>query len=70
MRCRDYMAKPFSFEELLARVRLRLRSDSNAGAAASTLSHGGLSLDLRTRRGWAIVRSTCRPARSPRPKPF
>ena len=46
----DYMAKPFSFEELLARVRLRLRSDSNAGAAASTLSHGGLSLDLRTRR--------------------
>lgn len=43
----DYMAKPFSFEELLARIRLRLRSD---GGEAMVLSHGAISLDLRTRR--------------------
>ncbi|ROS31820.1 response regulator transcription factor [Cellulomonas sp. PhB150] len=44
----DYMAKPFRFEELLARIRLRL-----AGPATddpTTLTHGALSLDLRTRR--------------------
>lgn len=45
----DYMAKPFRFEELLARVRLRLRSES-PGGEPTVLSHGGLSLDLRTRR--------------------
>ena len=44
----DYMAKPFSFEELLARIRLRLRTE--AGAEATVLSHGAVSLDLRTRR--------------------
>ncbi len=44
----DYMSKPFRFEELLARVRLRLR---DAGTAEETvLRQGGLSLDLRTRR--------------------
>ena len=44
----DYMPKPFRFEELLARVRLRL-----AGARqgeVTVLSVGDLSLDLRTRR--------------------
>ena len=46
----DYMAKPFSFEELLARVRLRLRPDPATAASATTLTHRDLSLDLRTRR--------------------
>ena len=44
----DYMPKPFRFEELLARVRLRL-----AGGRApeiTVLTSGDLSLDLRTRR--------------------
>jgi DNA-binding response OmpR family regulator len=44
----DYMSKPFSFDELLARIRLRLR-----GARAdtpSTLSHGDITLNLLTRR--------------------
>lgn len=44
----DYMPKPFRFEELLARIRLRLRSESGGGDA-TVLSYGDLSLDLRTR---------------------
>ncbi|MEP7763561.1 response regulator transcription factor [Sanguibacter sp. 25GB23B1] len=46
----DYMAKPFRFEELLARIRLRLRSENETGTESNELVHGGLSLDLRTRR--------------------
>ena len=44
----DYMAKPFRFEELLARVRLR--STPTHTSDESVLSCGGLQLDLRTRR--------------------
>ena len=44
----DYVTKPFRFEELLARVRVRLRAD---GVAEPTvLQAGDLTLDLRTRR--------------------
>jgi DNA-binding response OmpR family regulator len=44
----DYIPKPFKFDELLARVRVRLR---DAGQSATTaLSHGAVSLDLHTRR--------------------
>jgi len=43
----DYMSKPFRFEELLARVRIRLRDVGSK--PASSLSHGGLVLDVRTR---------------------
>ncbi|NKY36076.1 response regulator transcription factor [Nocardia speluncae] len=46
----DYMTKPFQFAELLARVRLRLQDDTTAGAPSASLSHNGLSLDLRSRR--------------------
>lgn len=47
----DYMAKPFRFEELLARVKLRLR-DASGGATGPTseLRHGDLVLDVRTRQ--------------------
>jgi two-component system, OmpR family, copper resistance phosphate regulon response regulator CusR len=44
----DYMPKPFRFEELLARVRLRLAPDRIA--EPTVLSCGGLHLDLRTRQ--------------------
>src|SRR5699024_1392984 len=44
----DYMRKPFAFDELLARIRLRLRS-APAGEA-TILKAGSISLDLRTRR--------------------
>ena len=43
----DYLAKPFSFEELLARVRARLR---DARSRPTMLAVGGLSLDLITRQ--------------------
>ncbi|WP_413452105.1 response regulator transcription factor [Georgenia phoenicis] len=45
----DYMPKPFRFEELLARIRLRLRAPEQGAQATSVLSFGDLSLDLRTR---------------------
>lgn len=43
----DYMAKPFRFEELLARIRIRLKDQG--GAQSVVLTQGDLSLDLRTR---------------------
>jgi two-component system OmpR family response regulator len=44
----DYVTKPFSFEELAARVRAHLRqADSEA---ATTLEAGGIRLDLVDRR--------------------
>jgi DNA-binding response OmpR family regulator len=45
----DYMAKPFRLEELLARVRLRLRPQAN-GADTRILRVGTLELDLGSRR--------------------
>lgn len=42
------VAKPFRVEELLARVRLRLATERTA--EPTVLAHGGLALDLRTRR--------------------
>jgi DNA-binding response OmpR family regulator len=43
----DYLAKPFAFEELLARVRARLRPGPAAGGL---LRAGGICLDLQTRQ--------------------
>lgn len=45
----DYVTKPFQFDELLARVRARLRTE-DASPESTVLSHGDLTLDLRTRR--------------------
>ncbi|GAA2450818.1 response regulator transcription factor [Actinomadura vinacea] len=50
----DWMTKPFRFEELLARVRLRLRGPGRAPEATLLRSGSGdLTLDLRTRRARA-----------------
>jgi len=46
----DYMPKPFRFDELLARVRRRLRADTHGSARTDVLSAGEVRLDLRTRR--------------------
>ncbi|MGW5363835.1 response regulator transcription factor [Actinopolymorpha pittospori] len=45
----DWMTKPFRFEELLARVRLRLRTGDRS-PEVTVLKAGDLALDLRTRR--------------------
>ncbi|HHX47368.1 MAG TPA: response regulator transcription factor, partial [Brevibacterium sp.] len=44
----DYMRKPFAFDELLARVRLRLRPSE--GQEATVLRAGDVAVDIRTRR--------------------
>jgi DNA-binding response OmpR family regulator len=44
----DYVTKPFSLEELLARVRAQLRAPGQR--EASVLDAAGIRMDLRTRR--------------------
>ncbi len=46
----DYMPKPFRFEELLARVRLRLRTEADTRDDTTLLQRGSVTLDLRSRR--------------------
>jgi DNA-binding response OmpR family regulator len=47
----DYVTKPFRFEELLARVRVRLRdSHSPKGKEAMVMRAGNVVLDLRARQ--------------------
>jgi len=57
----DYMRKPFLFEELLARVRARIR---DRGTEESTiLKAGDVRLDLRTRRATVKGRTVALTAR-------
>ena len=51
----DYIAKPFRFEELLARVRVRLRGER--APEETVLTAGGATLDLRTRQALVNGRS-------------
>jgi DNA-binding response OmpR family regulator len=44
----DYLPKPFAFDELLARIRLRLHGER--APEVTVLRSGDLALDLRTRR--------------------
>jgi two-component system copper resistance phosphate regulon response regulator CusR len=44
----DYITKPFRFQELLARIRLRLRGER--AREATTIRVGDLKLDLRTKQ--------------------
>jgi len=46
----DYLPKPFKFDELLARIRLRLRESVQQVAVDSVLRYGEIALDLKTRR--------------------
>ncbi len=46
----DYMSKPFGFEELLARIRLRLRDPAARTADGGVLERGGLRMDVAARR--------------------
>jgi two-component system, OmpR family, copper resistance phosphate regulon response regulator CusR len=48
---RDYLAKPFSLDELIARVRVQLsRQDPKEGESGNVLRVGGLTLDLARRQ--------------------
>jgi DNA-binding response OmpR family regulator len=46
----DYVTKPFRFEELLARVRVRLRARADGAAEPTVLRVGDVVLDPRSRR--------------------
>ncbi len=46
----DYLPKPFKFDELVARIRLRLRESGQQRVAETVLRHGDVALDLKTRR--------------------
>ncbi|WP_105567056.1 response regulator transcription factor [Microbacterium halophytorum] len=47
----DYLGKPFRFDELLARIRLRMRqAEPEPGAVSNELRHRDLVLDVRARR--------------------
>jgi DNA-binding response OmpR family regulator len=52
----DYIGKPFHFEELVARIRARLRDDSGGADERHQISEGGITLDLRTR--WVSAGAT------------
>ncbi len=59
----DYVTKPFAFEELLARIRSRLRESGDS--PETTLQAGGIRLDLLSReatRGGLAVRLPAREA--------
>ncbi len=51
----DYVTKPFRFEELLARVRARLRDERTL--EPTVLQAGEVGLDLRTRRATVVGRT-------------
>ncbi|MDO5728573.1 MAG: response regulator transcription factor [Actinomycetaceae bacterium] len=46
----DYMAKPFSFGELLARIRLRIREDQGGESSVALVRAGDLQLDIAARQ--------------------
>jgi two-component system, OmpR family, response regulator MprA len=54
----DYMVKPFSLDELLARVRALLRRQKRpeAGAERQVLSYGDLKMNSGTRQVWRAER--------------
>lgn len=51
----DYLGKPFRFDELLARIRLRIRRDETP--ALPELRHQDISLDIRTRKAHVAGRA-------------
>jgi DNA-binding response OmpR family regulator len=51
----DYVTKPFRFDELLARVRVRLKTQF--GEELTVLRAGNITLDIRTRRATVADRT-------------
>jgi DNA-binding response OmpR family regulator len=48
----DYITKPFSFEELLARIRVQLRNQLPRTQPEMSLQVANITLDLLTRQAW------------------
>ncbi len=48
----DYLSKPFRFDELVARIRVRLRATQAAAPDTDVLTAGEVRLDLRRRRAF------------------
>ena len=48
----DYLVKPFSTDELLARIRAILRRSQRASAAAPVLQFGKVKIDLPRQKAW------------------
>lgn len=48
----DYVTKPFAFDELLARIRARLRQVANQGRLKNKLHIGNLTIDNAARQVW------------------
>ncbi|KMZ54586.1 response regulator transcription factor [Dorea sp. D27] len=44
----DYLVKPFGFEELLARIRVMIRRNSQSGELDNALHAGNLTMDIKT----------------------
>ncbi|MEO0014398.1 MAG: hypothetical protein RLZZ535_2787 [Cyanobacteriota bacterium] len=61
----DYMTKPFSFAELLARIEVRLKASnsSNQAQEKTQIQRGNMILDLRTRKVQVGDREVELPAR-------
>jgi two-component system, OmpR family, response regulator QseB len=59
----DYMTKPFSFQELLARIRLRLREAAPPSSEEQILTVGNITIDLYTHQVYCDRRAIELPAR-------
>jgi DNA-binding response OmpR family regulator len=60
----DYLTKPFSFEELLARLRVRLRSrEEHTNSDENVLTFRNITINLRTRKVKVGDRNVELPAR-------
>lgn len=52
----DYITKPFSFDELLARIRVQLRNQLPRTQPETTLQVGNITMNLLTRQVWVSDR--------------
>ncbi len=59
----EYLTKPFRFEELLVRIKARLRNNGNQATDEMVLKIGDVVLDLRSRKVKVGIKTVDLPAR-------